>query len=750
MKVAIVVGTRPEIIKMASLVHECMRRKIPYVLIHSNQHFSPEMDTYFFEDLKLPKPHYNLNIGSGMHANQTGRIMITIEPILEQERPDVIFVQGDTNTTLAAALAATKLGCKVAHIEAGLRSYDKTMPEETNRIVVDHSSDYLFAITETQKSNLLSEGISQGKIHIVGNTVADALLSILSTLSDRDTLKKYGLSSKGFALWTVHRAGNVDSEAALMKVLAILKNLQAEYPHKIVWPMHPRTKKRLEEFKLELPSNVIELAPLNYIEFVSLEKNADLIFTDSGGVQEEACILKVPCITLRENTERPETVDVGANILTGHNYDSILSAINFFRDSKRQWLSPLGEGRAAEKILDIVQGSLKTKSISVIGLGYMGLPFACLLAKGGYKVTGFDISTNRVESINNNTCPYKEYGLPELLDEAVMKFGFRAESTLSPADVYIISVPTPAVNNSCDLSYVEKAMVSIGKVVKDGDLIILESTVRPNTCKEVIAPYFEKLGKKVKICFCPERAIPGQTIHELINNDRIIGGSDSEATKMAVDIYSSFVKGKIFTTSTTVAETAKLMENTFRDVNIALANEFSAVCRELGINVWEAIELANKHPRVNILAPGPGVGGHCIAVDPYFLVERSEVSRLIRVAREINNERPLVVARAVQEKLAVVKGNKVGVLGVSYKKNVDDCRETPAELIVEELKRGGAEVRYFDPYVRFWDYASFSEADDLQTWADVLVLVTDHDDFRLLKLRTPLVDSRNFFESISL
>jgi UDP-N-acetylglucosamine 2-epimerase (non-hydrolysing) len=755
MKVAIVVGTRPEIIKMASLVKQCIKRNIPYILIHSNQHYSEDMDSIFFRDLQLPTPHYNLKIGSGKHGNQTGNILIRIEPILESEKPDIVFVQGDTNTTAAAALAASKLGLKVAHIEAGLRSYDKRMPEETNRIMTDHLSDFLFAVTQVQYETLLSEGIDPDKIKIVGNTVTDTLIEKLSE-TETSILEEIGVQKKDYALVTIHRAGNVDSKESLLKIQEIFENLKERYSFSFVWPIHPRTLKKLEEFQISLPDNIIQLPPQDYLNFIHLQKNARIILTDSGGLQEEACILQVPCVTLRENTERPETVDLGVNKLTGLDFNKVAQAIDDFANSQLNWNHPFGAGDSAEKILDHClpqkqKAGNTPKKISVVGLGYMGLPFACLLAEAGHRVCGFDIDADKIASLQKGQCPFDEEGMPELLKRALSSERFLTSDRLEPADVFVISVPTPVADKKCDLSYVLKAMESIAKVAQSGNLVILESTVSPGTCRDILTPFFKSQNLNVQVAFCPERAIPGRTLYELVYNDRVVGGMDQTATESAQKLYLSFVKGQIYTTDATTAETVKLLENSFRDVNIALSNEYSAICKDLQINVWEAIRLANKHPRVNILSPGPGVGGHCIAIDSWFLAQKSKEAQLLRLARHTNDQRPLRIADQVISHLTNKPKARVGILGVAYKKNVDDDRESPVKPLVDKLTSHEIEVSYFDPYVPHWNsYESTASVEALDEWSDLLILTTDHDAFKSLKLTTPMIDTRGLIKEDTL
>ena len=299
MKFAVVVGTRPEIIKLAPVVKELQRRAIDFVLIHSNQHYSRELDGIFFDELKLPKPDYNLKVGSGKHGNQTGNILLKIEPILEKEKPDHILVQGDTNTVLAAALAASKLGIKITHIEAGLRSYDRTMPEETNRVVTDHCSDYLMAVSELQRSILIEEGISDDKIHVTGNTITDSLWDTVDSIncaSYKSCLEDFNLHKKDYFLFTAHRASNVDTKSSFQNLINILDAINKKYDEAIIWPIHPRAKKCLADFGLSIPKGVKLLEPQSYSRFVELQYNAKLILTDSGGIRKKPVFLE--CLVL--------------------------------------------------------------------------------------------------------------------------------------------------------------------------------------------------------------------------------------------------------------------------------------------------------------------------------------------------------------------------------------------------------------------------------------------------------------------
>jgi len=356
-KICIVLGTRPEIIKMSPIIRSCEEQGIDYFILHTGQHYSYEMDRAFFEELELPEPKYNLDVGSGSQAVQTAKILTGIEDVLLKEKPDVVFVQGDTNTVMAGALAASKLHIKIGHVEAGLRSYDRSMPEEINRIIADHISDYLYAPTENSRNNLLAEGIPDSKIFVTGNTIVDAAYQNLEISKKRmNVLNELGIHSKKYFLVTAHRAENVDVRARLSGILDSLKIIGTKYNIPVIFPMHPRTVKMVEAFGLSL-DGIIVTKPFGYLEFLQLEENARLILTDSGGLQEEGCILGTPCVTLRDNTERPETVEVGANVLVGTTIYKIATGVDMMINKDKHWLNPFGDGTAAHLILSTVAKS---------------------------------------------------------------------------------------------------------------------------------------------------------------------------------------------------------------------------------------------------------------------------------------------------------------------------------------------------------------------------------------------------------
>ncbi len=349
MKIAIILGTRPEIIKLSPIIRLLQEQKKDFIIIHTNQHYSNEMDEVFFKELLLPQPNYNLNIHGGNHGEMTGRMLIELEKILLSERPDWVLVEGDTNTVLAGALTATKLGIKVGHIEAGLRSYDRTMPEETNRVLADHVSTLLFCPTEKQATILFSEGISKNSVFVTGNTIVDAVQQGITIINSTNQFKAYSVSR--YFLLTLHRPSNVDSKEVLSRILNAISKIATEENKIVYFPVHPRTRQSLESFDISLPPNFVAKPPCGYFEMLYLEKNASMIFTDSGGVQEEACILQTPCVTLRENTERPETIEAGANILGGTDDETIREAYSTMRAKPHSWICPYGNGTAAQQIL---------------------------------------------------------------------------------------------------------------------------------------------------------------------------------------------------------------------------------------------------------------------------------------------------------------------------------------------------------------------------------------------------------------
>ena len=351
MKIASIVGARPQFIKCAPVSRE-LRKEHEEVLIHTGQHYDHGMSEVFFEELAIPKPDYNLNIGSGTHGHQTGAMLGAIEDVLQQENPDLVLVYGDTNSTLAGALAAAKLHVPVAHVEAGLRSFDRRMPEEVNRVLTDHCSDLLFCPTKTAVENLAAEGITGG-VHLVGDVMVDAMNYNRAVAEERSRiLEAVGVRPGEYLVITVHRPSNTDSQENMVAILGAL----AEAGMPVVFPVHPRTRNYLGRYGLlaKMPENVQVTEPLGYLDMLHLMAHAAKILTDSGGVQKEAYMLGVPCITLRENTEWVETVEAGWNVLVGAGREEIVSMIHEFAPAGDQ--PPLfGDGRAAAGIAKIIR-----------------------------------------------------------------------------------------------------------------------------------------------------------------------------------------------------------------------------------------------------------------------------------------------------------------------------------------------------------------------------------------------------------
>ena len=350
--VAFVLGTRPEIIKLAPVIRVCERFDVAYAIIHTGQHYSDTLDSVFFDQLELPTPDYNLGVGSSSHGEQTGEMLIGIERCLVEADPQVVVVQGDTNSVLAGAIAASKTQAQLGHVEAGLRSSDRSMPEEINRIVADHVSDYLFAPTAQNESCLLGEGIPAHRITVTGNTVVDALVRNRELARQKSTvLADLGVVDTDFFVMTAHRQENVDDDGRFRDILAGVERAARVHDAEVLYPVHPRARERIDAFGIDVPDPIRTIDPLGYLDFLHLSAAADLILTDSGGVQEEACILGVPCVTMRDTTERPETTEVGANRLSSSDPDRILATATEMLGGSREWENPFGDGNAAERIL---------------------------------------------------------------------------------------------------------------------------------------------------------------------------------------------------------------------------------------------------------------------------------------------------------------------------------------------------------------------------------------------------------------
>ena len=360
-KVASIVGVRPNFVKLAAL-SDFLDKNYEHIIIHTGQHYDFELSAAFFKCLKLPAPHYNLGVGSGTHGYQLGEMIKRIEEVLLEEKPELVIVYGDANSTLAGALAAVKLHVRVAHVEAGCRSYDKNMPEEVNRLLTDHVSDLLFAPTKATVDNLRRENV-QGNVYLTGDVMVDVLLSYKDVAECKSKiLNTLGVCAGKYVLVTFHRESNTENRERVVRIVQALNSLLDEFT--LVFPMHPRTKKALERFglhdKLADSDNILITSPLNYLDFVKLERNAEKIVTDSGGVQKEAYVFGVPCITLRNTTECTETVEEGWNRLVDVNVQKIIAGVKAFNprgDSSRE---SLGKGDAAIKISKLIASYLSS------------------------------------------------------------------------------------------------------------------------------------------------------------------------------------------------------------------------------------------------------------------------------------------------------------------------------------------------------------------------------------------------------
>lgn len=379
------------------------------------------------------------------------------------------------------------------------------------------------------------------------------------------------------------------------------------------------------------------------------------------------------------------------------------------------------------------------KSICVVGLGYIGLPTAVMFANHGHQVHGVDVNEKAVNMIQNKQLHIEENGLQERLDKAIDSGSLTVSTTPIKADIFIIAVPSPIKpDKTADLEYVRLATASTVPFLEKGNLVILESTVPPRTVQDVMLPELYKtnleIGSELYVSHSPERVIPGRVFEELVTNDRIIGGINEESAKQTTNLYQSFVQGTMHETDATTAELVKVMENTYRDVNIAFANELAKIAQNIGVNIWEAIKLANFHPRVNIHMPGPGVGGHCIAVDPWFLVELDpEQANIIHLARKTNDGMPSYTAQLTADILNAkgVKDPKIAVFGLAFKGNIDDMRESPSVEVVEQLRERQLNLTAFDPHIKINNLSEQTQDQhEALNQASAILILTDHQSFK--------------------
>ncbi len=400
------------------------------------------------------------------------------------------------------------------------------------------------------------------------------------------------------------------------------------------------------------------------------------------------------------------------------------------------------------------------QKICIIGLGYIGLPAAAMFASNGYKVVGVDINNKVIDALEKGEVIIEEPYLKNIVQQEVISGNLTASKEPQEADVFIIAVPTPLTKDKkADMSLVKKATESIVPYLKKGNIVVLESTSPTGTVKNLIIPILKKsglkIGEELHVGYCPERVLPGQILFELVNNNRIIGGVNRKSSEKIKDLYQTFVKGEIYLTDTITAEMCKIVENTYRDVNIAFVNELSKICENTGTDIWEVVKLCNKHPRINIHQPGPGVGGHCLAVDPWFIIERNPaLARIIKLARETNDSMPRFVFNKINNILKNIKGTKkVTILGIAYKANIDDIRESSIINLIKLLEKHNYKTSVVDPYVKESRY-KVENVTEAANESDLLVLAVNHKDFKELdfdtlikKMRNKIIlDTRNYFD----
>ncbi len=782
--IVIVAGTRPEAIKMMPVYFELKKAGMPVLFCSTMQH-----DQLLYDVLDLfhivPDVDFGvMRIGQDLfYVTQT--LLQKMKQFLQQTQPSLVLVQGDTTSTMAASMAAFYLKIPVGHIEAGLRTHDiyAPFPEEMNRRIVSALASYHFAPTTYATNNLLSEGINKDTIHCTGNTVVDALRIVKERIADGSIMINKLLKeriaqckTKGpLILLTMHRRESFDGGIArvLKAVSQFLRNHENLF---CFYPYHPNPQviDALTSAGLSDLRNCFLSEPMSYQDLIYLLDHVDLVMTDSGGIQEEAISLGKIVLVLREKTERQEGIIEGLAHLVGTDKGKIEKCLNSFlhMSSKNRSSTIYGDGYAAEKIVGIIKrieyqesyqvatsieqavlekrdGEDSMKKITVLGLGYIGLPTSIVLADAGFDVIGFDVDASRVDAINSGEPVIQEPDIFERLQIVLHENRFKASIEISSSDCFIIAVPTPFKEGKrADLSYVFAAAASIVTVLKKGDLVILESTV-PVGATEQLADYLYKntglqVGTDIYVAHCPERVLPGKIFKELVENDRIVGGVDQVSVYKARDIYATFATGSIYLTDAKTAEMVKLIENSSRDVQIAFAHQVASMSYAVGLNPYEVIDLANRHPRVEILKPTCGVGGHCIAVDPWFLIEGfQEQTQLLQAARHINDTRPFEVLEYIYKALSQwckehTRKCNVLLMGLSYKPDVDDLRESPAVRIADMAKEHNAiNLMVCEPHLNqkklqaMYQDAAISITEGIDA-ADIIVFLVGHTRFKAI------------------
>lgn len=791
--ILLVVGTRPEAIKLLPLYFALKKKNLPVLVCTTMQHAELLKEPFSLFNVV---PDYNFNI---MRIGQdifyiTQLVLQKTKELLQLVQPSLVIVQGDTTSAFSAALAAFYKKIPVAHIEAGLRTHDMTapFPEEMNRRVLQLISTYHFAPTSWSAGQLLAESQTKKNIFCVGNTIVDAIRIIRDKIKTKEVIIDSKLkqmvelakkNNKKIILFTMHRResfGEVmhSSLTTLANILKKNNDLFCFYPYH----PNPSVMNAVKKTHLSELENLLLTEPLLYHDLIFLIEQSDLVVTDSGGLQEEAVSCNKPVIILRENTERMEAVWAGAAELVGSNQEKFELAVErlLYRRVGEHGLQEkiFGNGFSADSIAHILREQLKVhkaveintdvatkvnkihnkkkvffvknkeKKIAVFGLGYIGLPTSIVLADAGYEVVGIDTNEKKVASINSGDPTLVEPDLFEKLAVALSDNNFFATTNPISADVFIVAVPTPITEvKTADLSFVWQALDTICHVLKKNDLIVIESTIPVGTTQKIALFVQEKTGMKagidVFIAHCPERVLPGNIFYELVHNDRIIGGISEKSVEEARKFYAAFVVGSLYLTDDKTAELVKLVENSARDTQIAFAHQVADMATEIDRNPYEVIELANKHPRVNILQPSCGVGGHCLAVDPYFLIETfKEKVPLIASARKINDNRSNSVVFYIENEIDKWKQNNktqsnptVSLFGATYKANIDDLRESAACNVIKDLSQYKPLI--CDPFVSAAQGkklfgSHFVKINEAVSSADIIVFLVKHTQFTII------------------
>lgn len=786
----LVIGTRPEAIKMAPVYFALKNAEIPTLLCSTMQHDQLLLDVL---NLFAITPDIQLNI---MRHGQdlfyiTQSVLQKIKEVIATVQPALIVVQGDTTSAMAASLAAFYANIPVAHIEAGLRTDDiqAPFPEEMNRRVISVVTAYHFAPTPTAVANILAHGIRRDQIFCTGNTIVDALRIIKEKITSRTLTVREDIrthieqckkNKQRILVLTLHRRESFNG--AIDHILHTINQImQKNNDLFCVYAYHPNPHviQAINRTHLNANERIYITEPLAYHDMVYLLDAADIVLTDSGGIQEEAVSLGKPVIVLREKTERMEGVLAGLAHVVGFDSEKINRAIEqalSIQLSLPQHVAhTFGDGYAADKIVAIIktqyplfgrqqkhlamespveiiaakQPTDVNKKICILGLGYIGLPTAIIASSHGFNVIGVDVDEVRVQQIMAGDPVIQEPLVYERLQLVLGSGHFRATTIIESADFFIIAVPTPITHDKkANVQYVFDATNTIATVLKKGDTVIVESTVPVGITDQVADVLAEKTGLPKEDFFvvhCPERVLPGNIMHELVHNDRILGGINERSVVVAKQFYKQFVRGCLYLTDAKTAEMVKLIENSSRDAQLAFAHQVASMAVQAGLSPYTLIELANKHPRVKILRPTCGVGGHCIAVDPWFLVESfPEQSNFIKAARQTNDAKPYeVIASIKKTSMRWQEHNRkqptILLLGLTYKPDVDDLRESPALHIAQELLTDTTmQIRVHEPYVKatllkplFGDCLVTSLTDGISQ-ADIVVFLVAHQRFSII------------------